>query len=171
MEEDKSTDTLNTVQLSDSSKANQKVSINEAKLSVLVLPPYDLIANAGISPDVQEYLEDEIAKDTNLVLIKFPYKKLMNVEIHNVYDKKYCGAVLEHVKADVLIMTKLDNVRLAGKMDEDKWNLSIRIYNANTGVQTDSEVVLENLPGGKFEETIAANQEKITAEIKSSAQK
>lgn len=161
-------DAVTTSKSQDTSDADLRIHIPQAKLSVLVLPPYDEIANAGISPGVQEYLEDEIAKDTNLVLIKFPYKQLMNVEIYNIYDKKYCADVLKHVKADVLIMTKLDNVRLAGKMKDDKWNLSIRIYNVNTGVQTDSKVSINNSAGADIQGSIASHQKEISAEINNS---
>src|SRR5687767_11194970 len=55
------------------------------KLSIIVLPPYDEIANAGISPDIQDYLEREMLKDSSVTLIKFPYKELMNVPYHNVF--------------------------------------------------------------------------------------
>jgi hypothetical protein len=56
------------------------------KLSVIVLPPFDEIANEGISPSVQKYLETEISNDTSLTIIKFPYKDLMIVPYHIVFD-------------------------------------------------------------------------------------
>src|SRR5687768_1445385 len=84
------------------------------RLSVLVLPPFDEIANEGISPGVQEYLEREISKDTSVTLIEFPYKDLMNVPYHNVFDKKYCKPITDRIDADVVIMTKLDQEERTG---------------------------------------------------------
>lgn len=59
-----------------SSNNSLKTIPNWNHLRVLVLPPFDEIANAGISPDIQKYLESEIIKDTNLILIKFPLRQL-----------------------------------------------------------------------------------------------
>jgi hypothetical protein len=135
------------------------------KLTVLVLPPYDEIANAGISPAVQKYLEAQIDNDTNLSLINFSYKQFMNVSYQNVYDKKYCQPIIDKRKTDVIVMSKLDLVTPAGKMDKDKWNLSLRIYNTNTGKQSDSKIVLTNVAGADLQRILASKQEQLRTEV------
>lgn len=105
------------------------------KLSVIVLPPFDKIANEGISPDVQKYLEREISKDTSLNVIKFPYRALMNVPYQNVFDKKYCKPITDKVDADIIVMTKLELKVRTGQMTSDTWGVSFRIYNVRTDDQ------------------------------------
>jgi hypothetical protein len=143
----------------------EKASHVPAKLSVLVLPPYDEIANAGISPDVQQYLEQQIAADTNLSLVKFSFKEFMNVAYTNVYDKKYCQPIVDKRKTDVIIMSKLDQIISTGKMDKDKWSLSLRIYNTNTGTQTDSKIELSKVESENMQTILAGKQEQLRREI------
>ena len=139
---------------------------SQTKLSVLILPPYDLIANGGISPDIQTFLETEISKDTSLSLIKFPYKQLMNVPYQNVFDKKYCKPITDKIKTDIIVMSKLDNVSRTGQMPTDKWNFQIRIYNPSTDRQTNSTVKADNITDNEIKSIIASRQNDLTTEIK-----
>ena len=88
-------------------------------LTVLVLPPYDAIANEGISPNIQKYIENVFTTDTTFRLIKFPYRRLMNVSYQNVFDKKYCSPITDKIKTDVIIMSKLDQSTGTGNMTTD----------------------------------------------------
>ena len=136
------------------------------KLSVIVLPPFDEIANAGISPSVQKYLETEISKDTSLTLIKFPYNDLMNVPYHNVFDKKYCKPITDKVDADIIIMTKLEQRERTGQMTSDKWSLSIRLYNVKKDNQVNSKITGDNLSDVEINKLLELRRQDLIAEIK-----
>lgn len=135
------------------------------KLSILVLPPYDEIANAGISPDVQKHLESAFAKDTNIVLIHFSYKQFMNVAYQNIYDKKYCQPIVDKVRPDVIIMTKLELVLRQGKMSEDLWNIKFRIYNVASGKQYDSIVETDGITFNEIPDYLSSLEEVFRNEI------
>lgn len=141
-------------------------SLKKIKLSVLVLPPYDIIHNRGISPDILEYLEKVIGNDTSVTLIKFPLKKLMNTPYQNVFDKKYCKPILEVVEAQIVIMSKLDHIESTGKMSTDKWALQIRIYNTAAEIQFDSKIKADSLTAEELEHFLIVNQKELIREIK-----
>lgn len=136
------------------------------KPTVLVMPPHDVIANEGISPDVQKYLQAVLAKDTGSALIKFPYKQLMGVPYQHVFDKKYCTPILEKVKADVVIMSKIELVKRNGRMDTDEWNLQLNIYNTRTGSQKISSLQLERATIAGMEHYIQVKATDLFAEIR-----
>jgi hypothetical protein len=144
------------------------VASQQPKLSVIVLPPYDKIANEGISPDIQNYLGMEILKDSTLSVIKFPYKLLMNVPCQSVFDKKYCNPIFDKIKADVFVMSKLDQVTHTGYMTKDKWNLRIKIFNAKTGNQINSKITVDSLSDGGIRTMLELKQRELTTEIKTS---
>jgi hypothetical protein len=137
----------------------------QRKLSVIVLPPFDKIANEGISPDVQKYLEMEIAKDTSLTVIKFPYRDLMNIPYHNVFDKKYCKPLTDKIETDIIVMTKLEQEERTGQMGSDKWNLLIRIYDVAADEQINSEVTGVNLTDAEIADLIKERQRDLVSEI------
>lgn len=135
----------------------------QKKLSILVLPPYDEIANEGISPDVQQYLEEQIGKDTNFTLVKFSYKEFMNVPYQNIYDKKYCQPVMEKKKADVMLMSKLELIKTTGKMNEGEWSVSLNMYNTITGTQR--EIRLGKTTEEKMKKFLQSKQKEIERTI------
>lgn len=135
-------------------------------LTVLVLPPYDMIANAGISPGIQKYLESIFMTDTTFRLIKFPYRRLRNVSYQNVFDKKYCRPITEKIKSDIIIMSKLDQATGTGNMTTDKWNFKIKIYNTTTGKQRISSLTAENLTSAEIENLINSKQQEFFRETK-----
>jgi hypothetical protein len=159
---------------------NQTSSVNSSKdtisvfntiqkteiISVLVLPPYDEIANAGISPDVQKYLEIEISKDTSLALLKFPLVKLMGVPYQMIFDRKYCKPVIEKAKTDIIVMSKLDYVSRTGSIIKDKWNLRLRIYNTNIDNQINSRVSADSLTNDELKDFLASKRDQFILEIK-----
>jgi hypothetical protein len=136
------------------------------ELSIIILPPYDEVANAGISPNIQEYLEREISKDSSVTLIKFPYKDLMNVPYHNVYDKKYCKPILDNFDADIFVMSKLDINERTGHMSSDKWSFSIRIYDVKKDRQIDSKIKGKDLSQNGISEMVKLKIEELIEEIK-----
>ncbi len=137
-----------------------------SKLSIIVLPPYDENANEGISPDIQNFLEDILLEDTSLNLIRFPYKQLMNVPYYNIFDKKFCRPIIDKVKADVLIMSQVEQATRTGEMSADKWNFQIRIYNAKTEKQMNSTVSGNNLTANNIKAVLKDRQASLTKEIK-----
>jgi hypothetical protein len=140
---------------------------NPQKLTIIVLPPYDEIANAGISPKVSESIEENI-KDKDFSIMKFPFKKLMGVPYQNIFDKKFCKPILQKIKADVMIMSKIDQVSGTGNMETDKWNLRIRIYDVKNNKQKNSSLKGENLNPLELENFIVKNRKTLIKEIKNS---
>jgi hypothetical protein len=135
------------------------------KLSVIILPPYDEIANEGISPDVQKYLESAFATDINITLIRFSYKQFLNAAYQNIYDKKYCQPIIDKVNPDIIIMTKLELVSRSGKMSGDKWNIRFRVYNVNNGKQFDSQVKLNGITVKEMPDILSCMQDMLCNEI------
>jgi hypothetical protein len=95
---------------------NSKQPAADPTNTVLVLPPYDFIASEGISPDIQQYLENALQNNTSVKLIKFSYKKFMGVAYQNVFDKKYCRPILQKIKVKFIIMTKIEQAAKNGNM-------------------------------------------------------
>lgn len=106
-------------------------------IRVLVLPAYDEIANAGVSPEIQEFLENALTGHDTVKVIPFPLKKLMGVPYQMVFDQKYCAPILEKVPVDVIVMSRLvtKNERKPGIWP---WDYDVRIYNAITHKQISS---------------------------------
>lgn len=102
---------------------------NSMKLSVLVLPPFDNIANEGISPNIQKSLEKVFFEEKSFDLIQFPYGKLVGVPYQNVFDKRYCKPITAKVKSDIIVMTKIGLVKRMAEMEKCKWDIEIKIYN------------------------------------------
>jgi len=135
-------------------------------LRILVLPPYDAIANEGISPNINKYLEDIFATDTTFKLLQFPYKRLMNVSYQNVFDKKYCSPITDRIETDIIIMSKLDQATGTGNMTTDKWNFKIKIYNTRTGVEKLSNLNTNNLTNSQIENLITSRRQELFNETK-----
>jgi hypothetical protein len=141
------------------------IQVPQTKLSVLVLPPYDELANGGFSPNIQKQIETEIAKDSSLTVIKFPYKQLMKVPYQQVFDKKYCKPITNIIKTDIIVMSKLDNVKKTGYVTSDKWNVRIKIYNTNTDNQINSNLKANNLTDYEIKQFITYKQKELVSEI------
>ena len=135
----------------------------DSTVKVLVLPPYDEIANAGISPDIQTILESALTDKGHLSIIPFPFRKLMGVPYQMVYDKKYCKPILNKVDCDVIIMTQIitNNERKPGIWP---WTYKIRVYNVRTDKQMNS-IEGENLKADEFSKDIANKIDKLIKDI------
>lgn len=107
-------------------------------LNVIVLPPYDVIAGAGISPDITKSLENVLKREAQLEVMKFPYQKLINANYHMVYDKKYCREIIEIVDPDIIVMSRIDLARKTGNMENDRWDFEIKIYDVSSDQQRKS---------------------------------
>jgi hypothetical protein len=143
-----------------------KTSINiptDSTAKVLVLPPYDEIANAGISPDTRKIIESTLTDQERLLVIPFPFKKLMGVSYQMVYDKKYCRPILDKVDCDIIIMTQIiiDNERKPGIWP---WSYKIRVYNARTGKQLNS-IQGGNLKPEDVQKDIISKVDKLVKDI------
>jgi len=136
------------------------------KFKILVLPPYDAIANEGISPNIKKYVEDIFTTDTTFRLLQFPYKRLMNVSYQNVFDKKYCSPITDRIETDIIIMAKLDQVTGTGNMTTDKWNFKIKIYNTRTGIEKLSNLNANNLTSSQIENLITSRRQELFNETK-----
>jgi hypothetical protein len=135
------------------------------KPAILVLTPYDKIANRGISPNIQKYLQDGLRNIESVELIEFPYNKLKNIPYQNIFDKRFCSPIIEKIKCDIIIMSKLDLVKQTGNMTTDRWNLRIRLYNIMKDEQIDSMVKLDNLTTSDLESELTLNNKTLIKEI------
>jgi hypothetical protein len=134
------------------------------KPTVLILHPFDLDANGGFSPEIQHLLENKLAENTHIELIKFPLKKLMNVPYQNVYHKKYCNVILEKIRTDFIIMSKLE---LKSEIEfPKKWKLNFRIYDVKNNKQFESKLTGENLTKKEIERKVNMNYKLLIEEIK-----
>ena len=134
-------------------------------IKVLVLPPHDRIANAGISPDIQLMLENSLSKKTRLGVIPFPFKELMGVPYQNIFDKKYCKPIIDKVDCDVIIMTQIltNNELKAGTWP---WAYKVRIFRPRTGKQLHS-ISGDNLQFNDFEKEINSKADRLAKDIES----
>lgn len=140
----------------------------QARLTVIVLPPDDRMALRGISPDVQKYLATEVSKDIDLTLIKLSHKQLVNVSMVDIFDKKHCKPIADRIKVDIFVMSRLVLVTETGNMATDRWNLNIRIFNANTDTQHSSKIVARKLTSDGIRRFLTDKHGVLTAEIKGS---
>ncbi len=138
------------------------------KLKVIVLPAYDLISNRGISPNIQENLENELLKSDEIKLIKFPLKQFMHLPYHNIYDKKFCKPITDNIDCHIIIMSKLDLVNKTGKMHQDCWDLEIRVFNTKTGVQFYSQFKADSLSSSGIIEALGTSIGLLVKEIEKS---
>lgn len=90
----------------------------------------------------------------------------MGVSYQNVFDKKFCKPILQKIKVDVVIMSKIDHFSANGNMETDKWYLSIRIYDVKNNKQKNSSLKGENLTTLELENFIVKNREILIKEIK-----
>ncbi len=136
----------------------------DSTLRILVLPPFDEIANAGVSPDIRKIIESALIDQGQTSVILFPFKQLMGVPYQMVFDKKYCKPILEKVDCDIIIMSQIitDNERKPGIWP---WSYKIRVYNARTGKQLNS-IQGDNLKGEDFQNDISKKVDKLLKDIR-----
>jgi tyrosine-protein phosphatase YwqE len=142
-------------------KPEQDIVSSQKKISILVLPTFDIDSNGGGSPDVQKHIIESI-EDTKFTIMKFPYKKLMNVPYHQVFDKKYCKLILHKIKPDIIIMSKLEQINRY----QLKWNLRVRILDTKTMKQINSSLKCDSLGGDEIKLFILRNKSKLITEVK-----
>jgi hypothetical protein len=138
--------------------------IEKKSLNVIVLPPYDVIANEGISPDITKSLETVLKRETKLEVMKFPYQKLINANYHMVYDKKYCREIIEIVDPDIIVMSRLDLTKKTGNMEADRWNFEIKIYDVSSDQQRKS-ISGQSLRAEGIDKTINELRESLVDDI------
>jgi hypothetical protein len=140
-------------------------SVQEKKLiNVIVLPPYDIIAGAGISPDITKSLESALKKEAQLDVMKFPYQKLINANYLMVYDKKYCREIIEIVDPDIIVMSRLDLTKKTGNMHMDRWDFEIKIYDVSSDQQRKS-ISGQSLRAEGIDRTIHELRENLVEDI------
>ena len=71
---------------------------------------------------------------SQLDVLPFPYKKLMNVSYQGVYDKKYAKAIIKKVDVDVLVMTRFVSNAFDGVPTEEPvyWGYETKVLNTKT---------------------------------------
>jgi hypothetical protein len=135
----------------------------DSMIRVLVLPPYDRIANVGGSPDTRSILEETLSGKNRLSVIPFPFKKLMGVRYQMIFDKKYCKEILEKVDCDVVVMTQIitDNELRPGIWP---WAYKVRVYNARSEKQIES-ISGNDLKAEDFRKDIESKVDKLISDI------
>ena len=109
----------------------------QLKTYIIILPPYDQIANRGISPNIFKYLERSLRKNKNILLPNNIIKtfKELNINYNMVFDRKYCNDIIDKMNPDIIIMSKLDLKIETGNMISDKWDFEIKVYNPRKNKQ------------------------------------
>lgn len=132
--------------------------------SVLVLIPFDSIANAGISPNTRTMIENMLSDIDGIDVIPFPFKELMGVSYQMVFDKKYCAPIIEVVNPDVIVMTRLstNNERIPGKWE---WHYQLKIYEVSADNQFVS-IEGKDLSASEFESDLNLKKAKLISDIK-----
>lgn len=87
--------------------------------------------------DVNPSLEKYLSLDERISIEPFPYKKMQGAGYHGVFDKKYCGSILENTDVDFLIMTQMNGGLMPWRLVGDStatpyWGYSTRILNTAT---------------------------------------
>lgn len=90
----------------------------------------------------------------------------MNVPYQQVFDKKYCKPIIDIVKTDIILMSKIDQITRTGQMSNDLWSLKIKIYNVNTDAQIDSKIIIDSLSGENIRKFLNERHNDLIAEIK-----
>lgn len=133
-------------------------------LNVIVLPPYDEMAGAGISPDISKYLENALRKDDELEVMKFPYQKLINANYYMVYDKKFCRDIVELIGPDIIVMSRLELSKRTGNMNTDRWDFEVKVYDVTSDRQRKS-ISGQSLRAEAIHKTIDERREDIVGDI------
>jgi hypothetical protein len=141
----------------------------EDAIRVLVLPPYDKIANLGVSPDSQKWLEEALSKHERFSVIPFPLKKLQGVSYQMIYDKRYCKPIVDKVACDVIVMTQLITEN-EFKPGTHPWSYSIKIYDVASGKQFES-IAGKNLLAESIKQDLLGKISQLVADIKSAKTK
>lgn len=103
---------------------------DNSKIRILVI---ECSNNYGMEYDFNKTIFNELKKNKNFELIPFSYKKLMNVNYHGVYDKKYAKPIMEKVNADIFVMTKfISNNYLQERNAKIYWGYETKILNTKT---------------------------------------
>lgn len=103
------------------------IGVSQENSKTYVLPPFDEIANRGISPRIQKYIEDKLRSEESLQLIPFSITALDDIPYQRIFQKKYCTKIIEKINPDFIILSKLDNVTTTGNMNKNKWNFEVKI--------------------------------------------
>ena len=140
--------------------------ITKPKLKVLVLPPYDQVANRGASPHTQKMLEVVFTDKPGFELVPFG-RKHYQTHYQNIFDKAYLGPILEVEKPDVILMSRLELIDWGDNMDESLWSLSLRYYESFTEEQFDSELTFIKLDQVGLQDQISKSAEALLNEIES----
>lgn len=142
------------------------INSTDSTIKVLVLPPHDLIANIGASPDIRQMIERSLTGTQQLSVLPFPFRQLMGVRYQMAFDKKYCRPILEKVDCDIIIMSQIitDNERKPGIWP---WSYKIRVYNVRTGRQL-SSVHGDDLKAEDFQKDIYNKLNKLVKDIEQS---
>jgi len=102
-------------------------------LTLLVIQCYNSYDYASGGWNFNPVIEAELNKFDDMEIIPFPYKKLMNVAYQGIYDKKYCGPILERVPADYYIMTRFVGPRPDTPFQDSlTWGYEIKILNTRS---------------------------------------
>ena len=126
----------------------------QTKTKVVVLPPYDVIAGEGISPNIHQYMVEALQNEKELEILTFENNKnIRNVNYYMIYDKKYCSEIVKAVNPDVVIISKLDQSTRTGNMNTDKWNIQIKFYYPKINKQVNA-MHWQGLTAGELEKKI-----------------
>ena len=82
----------------------KEIKNEEISVKILMMPCSNGYEYALHNYNFDPIIERELKKSAGFEVIKFPYKKLMNVAYQGVYDKRYAKPIIEKVNADIFII-------------------------------------------------------------------
>jgi hypothetical protein len=82
-----------------------------------------------------------------------------------VFDKKFCKPIIDNVKTDIILMSKLDLVGRTNLMPTCKWKVLFRIYNVSSDIQINSKVSLDSFTDEELKAKIHLAKNQLIKEI------
>lgn len=130
----KNSDNLDQVERIYSSQTN----LDEASIDIIVVPCSNGYEYSMANYDFNPIIEKELSKIKLFNVKEFPLKKLMGVNYQGVFDKKYCGPIIEKVEADYLVLTRFNKPYDEINREEIAWGYQVSIVNTKTLKQQNS---------------------------------
>lgn len=150
-------DTVKKVVIRDTLGLMKKVDSSNEKLTVLVLYPYDRIANEGGSPDMREIIRKILEADSSLRILSYPVWMLHGGGTYAVYAPVYCKEIVEKLHPDIIIMSKIDLLKWVDNLPGRFWRVEVKAYfpkKGNTVIIYHNDSIQSN---GSIEKDMARN--------------
>lgn len=115
--------------------------------------------------DFTSLVESELTKSGKIKILSFPFKKLMGINYHDIWNKEHCSRIIEKVNADFLILSRFSQNFNDTPHLKIKWGYEIKIINTKNLKEIHS-INVDNLKSyNALEEHIKNNIETLKKDI------